>query len=199
MKVYQNDSDKELISKLQANEFQAFDILFHKYSERLYHFAFSFLKNDEDSKEIVQEVFYRIWKKREDLDSGKSFKSFLFKISYNLIVDQLRLKLKDNEYRKFLMEYFDANSSTQIEPGSDYDVLKKQIDTAINELPDKRKRIFKLSRENGWSHKEIAEELGISVKTVENQITLSIKHIKENLGKSAFPVLLFLSLFFTIR
>ena len=163
-------------------------------SLKIYRFSFSLLKNEEDSKEIVQEVFFRIWEKRDKIDSSKSFKSFLFTISYNLIVDQLRLRLKDKEYRGFLIKYFDSvnfNLSHEI----DYDTLNKKISNIIMELPNKRKRIYKLSRENGLSHKEIAKELGISVKTVENQINLSLKHLKTRLGKDIFPVLFFLFLF----
>lgn len=194
MNVLPNEGDKLLVSKLRNNEVKAFDSLFNKYSEKLYRFSFSLLKNKEDSKEIVQEAFLRIWKKRHEIDSSKSFKSFLFTISYNLIIDQLRLRLKDKEYRDFLVKYFDYekdNSSNIIE----YDALNKQINNAIEELPGKRKQIFKLSRKQGFSYKEIAKELGISVKTVENQINLSLKHLKSHLGRDVFPVLLFISLF----
>ena len=189
-----NEDDKLLVSRLRNNEIRAFDALFQKYSDRLYRFSFSLLKNDEDSKEIVQEVFFRIWNKREELDSSKSFKSYLFTISYRLIIDQLRLRLKDQEYRKFLQEYFNTNS-IEIESNLDYESLNKKIEIIIEELPEKRKLIYKLSRQKGYSHKEIAQQLGLSVKTVENQINLSLKYFKTRLGKDILPALLFLSIF----
>ena len=194
MNVLINKDDKQLVSQLINNEVKAFDALFQRYSEKLFRFSFSLLKNEEDSKEIVQEAFLRIWKKRQKIDSSKSFKSFLFTISYNLIIDHFRLRLKDKEYREFLAKYFE---SEKFDFGSDidYDILNGKIKNAVEELPAKRKRIFILSREKGLSHKEIAEELGISVKTVENQINLSLKHLKVRLGKDILPVLLFLSLF----
>ena len=91
--------DKEilLVSQLIKSDKKAFDALYHRYSKKLFSFSFSFLKNEEDSKEIVQEVFLRIWNKRKQIDGTKSFKSFLFTISYNLIIDQLRIKLKNKE------------------------------------------------------------------------------------------------------
>ncbi|MEN8117116.1 MAG: RNA polymerase sigma-70 factor [Bacteroidota bacterium] len=194
MNVLQNEDDKHLVVQLQNNEVKAFDTLFHKYSDKLYRFSFSLLKNDEDSKEIVQEAFLRIWKKRENIDTSKSFKSFLFSISYHLVVDQLRLRLKDREYREFLIKFFEVEKYS-LKNELDYEEIVVQIRKAVEELPSKRKQIYTLSREVGLSHKEISERLGISVKTVENQITLALKHLKSSLGKDIFPVILFLSLF----
>jgi RNA polymerase sigma-70 factor (ECF subfamily) len=194
MSLLEKDNDKLLVVQLVNNEVEAFDKLFHKYSEKLYRFAFSLLKNSEDSKEIVQEAFLRIWRKREAIDSTKSFKSFLFAISYNLIVDQLRLRLKDQEYRKFLISYFESESF-DLSSKLDYDKIVSQIRDAVDEMPAKRKQVYTLSRELGLSHKEIASRLGISVKTVENQITLALKHLKSKLGKDILPLILFLFLF----
>ncbi len=195
MKILHVDDEKKLVTQLKGNDIKAFDSLYHHYSQKLYQFSFSMLKNTEDSKEIVQEVFFRIWNKREDINTAKSFKSFLFTISYNLIVDQFRLKLKDQEYLKFLKRYFDSNTANQSNL-SDLETIRKQVQLAVNELPKKRKKIYQLSRENGLTHKEIAEHLKISVKTVENQISLSLKHIKLKLGKDILLVLLFLYLFY---
>lgn len=194
MEPLATENDKQLVAKLRNNEVQAFDSLFHKYSEKLYRFSFSLLKNEEDSKEVVQEVFFRIWNKRFDMDSTKSFKSLLFTISYNLIIDQLRLRLKDQNYRKFLRDYFDRQV-IKTDSNIDFETLSQQVDTAVEELPGKRKQIYKLSRENGYSNKEIARELGISVKTVETQINLSLRHIKFRLGDQILPAILFTALF----
>ena len=182
MKELSGYNDDILVSELKESDAGAFDILFHKYNDKLFSFSFSLLKNNEDSKEIVQEAFLRIWYKRKELDPHKSFKSFLFTISYNLIMDRLRLRLKDKEYRKFLEYYFEYKE-TEIRSESDYEILKKEIVKAVEELPEKRKYIFKLSREDELSHKEIAEKLDIKVKTVENQINLALKHIKGRLSK----------------
>lgn len=188
------DSDNSLVEQLKTNEIEAFDSLFHRYSEKLYGFSFSLLKKHEDSKEIVQEAFILIWKKRNNIDSSKSFKSYLFQISYNLIIDQLRYRLKDNEFREFLAGYFESEK-IELETRIDCETIEKKVKIALEELPEKRRRIFVLSREAGLSHKEIAAKLGISVKTVENQITLSLRHIRQKLGKDILAILLFLSIF----
>ncbi|MEN8122961.1 MAG: RNA polymerase sigma-70 factor [Bacteroidota bacterium] len=189
-----NKDDKQLVMQLQSNEVKAFDILFHKYSKELYRFSYSLLKNDEDAKDIIQEVFLRIWKKRDEINSSKSFKSFLFSISYHLVIDLLRSRVKDKKYREFLVNYFESDSFS-LKSELDYETIVKQIRIAVDELPAKRKQVYTLSREIGLSHKEIAVRLGISVKTVENQITLALKHLRSRLGKDTLPIILFLSLF----
>jgi RNA polymerase sigma-70 factor (ECF subfamily) len=187
-------NEKILVAELRNSDVEAFDFLYHQYSNKLYRFAFSLLKNEEDACEIVQETFFRIWEKRNNIDSSKSFKSFLFSVSYHLIIDQLRVRLKDQEFRNSLNKYFSEPSNFQ-ENRLDYNTLETEINKAVDELPEKRKEIYRLSREKGLSYKDIAEQLGVKPKTVENQINLALKHIKTRLGNDILPVLLFLSLF----
>ena len=187
-------NEKTLVGKLKNNEAEAFDALFHRYRDKLFRFSFSLLKNEEDACEIVQETFFRIWEKRNKIDSSKSFKSFLFSVSYHLIIDQLRERLKDQEFRNSLEKYFNKRVNFQ-ENRLDYNTLETEINKAVEELPEKRKEIYRLSREKGFSRKEIAGQLGVKPKTVENQINLALKHIKNRLGRDFLSVLLFLSLF----
>jgi len=186
--------EAESISMLQKGDLRAFDKLYHFYSPKLYRFAFSLLKNNEDAEGIVQEVFLILWKKRNEIDLTKSFKSYLFTISHNLIIDQLRKRLKEKEYQAYLKSYFNLTTLTP-EQATDYNIIKSQVDQAVEELPEKRKLIYKLSREKGLSHKEISKQLNISDKTVENQITLSLRHLRHRLGTEIPAVLLYLFLF----
>ncbi len=188
------ETEKMLLVLLRNGDTGAFDQLFRKYSPKLFRFALSLLKSDDDAREIVQETFFRIWNRRQEIAPDKSFKSFVFTISYNLMIDQLRLRLKDQEYRRFLSENFEIGQE-RLSVTIDYDTLCSQIEQAVEELPDRRKAIFTLSRNAGMSHREIAEKMGVSVKTVENQINLSLKHIRMRLGKDFLPALLLLSLF----
>lgn len=187
------ETEKMLLALLRNGDTGAFDQLFRKYSPKLFRFALSLLKSDDDAREIVQETFFRIWNRRQEIAPDKSFKSFVFTISYNLMIDQLRLRLKDQEYRRFLSENFEIGQE-RLSVTIDYDTLCSQIEQAVEELPDRRKAIFTLSRNAGMSHREIAEKMGVSVKTVENQINLSLKHIRMRLGKDFLPALLLLSL-----
>ncbi len=194
MSDYGNNDDAQLVQKLLNNELKAFDLLFYKYKDKLFRFAFSLLKNEEDAREIVQEVFIRIWDKRMEIDSGKSFKSFLFRISYNLIIDELKQRIKDEKFQKFLVSYFKSDTYS-LDEQLDYDILVKKVRAAVEGLPPKRKQIYILSREVGLSNQEIAQRMGITKKTVENQINLALKHIKSCLGKDFLVVILFISLF----
>ena len=183
-----------LLAQLNKGDKKAFDQIFKQYSKSLYYFSFSMLKNEEDAKDIVQEVFLKLWSERDKIDNTKSFKSFLFTISYNMTIDRLRKRIRDKKFRSFVEKEFDVSC---LENGImvDYDMINNKIQSAVNELPDKRQKIFRLSREGGYSNKQIAEELNIAPKTVENQITLAIKHIKSSLGKEIVPVMLFMYLF----
>jgi len=187
-------SDKQLADQIKKGQTHAFDQLFDRYSRPLYRFSKSLLKNHEDAEEVVQEVFFRIWKKRDELNERRSFQSFLFSIAYNLIIDQFRQRVKDQKYEQFLIKKAKQN---YLNPGNEleYKELKKQVNKAITELPKRRKKIYQLSRERGLSYKEIAGRLHIKPKTVENHINLALKYIRKQLGNKTLAVALFLSLF----
>jgi RNA polymerase sigma-70 factor (ECF subfamily) len=168
------------VSELKCGDVKSFDVLFHHYNERLYYFVLSLIKKQEDAEGIVQEVFLKIWANRSNIDLSKSFKSYVFTIAYNLSIDYLRRSIHEKEYIKHLEYYFNVESIS-VENEGDFNLVQSQVNKIIEELPKKRQQIFKLSRVNGLSHKEIASELNITVKTVENHIRLATKHLKERL------------------
>lgn len=187
-------SDRQLADQIKKGQTLAFDQMFDRYSQQLYRFSRSLLKNHEDAEEVVQEVFFRIWKKRDELNERRSFRSFLFSIAYNLIVDQFRQRVKDQKYEQFLIKEAQQNYLNP-ENKLEYKELKKQVNKAITELPDQRKKIYQLSREEGLSYKEIAGRLHIKPKTVENHINLALKYIRKRLGNKTLAIVLFLYLF----
>jgi RNA polymerase sigma-70 factor (family 1) len=172
--------EKQLVSLLKDNNVKAFDILFYKYSKNIYNYSFSILKDSDESKEIVQEVFCRVWNYRSKLDTEKSFKSLLFTITYRLIINHLRIKIKEKKYLNHVLDNYNPENNS-LNNNHEYSILSNQIENAVDELPEKRKKIFKLSRENCLSYIEIANELGITTKTVENQINLSLKYLRVRL------------------
>jgi RNA polymerase sigma-70 factor (family 1) len=187
--------DNVLVSDFLKGKVKAFDLLHEKYSDRLYGFAFKLLKNKEDALDSVQEAFLRIWQRRRELDADKSFKAFVFTISYNIIMDQLRKRLSDNNYLEFLKKHFQSEKVIS-ENEADFNILEKQIQSFIGKLPLRRKEIYRLSREKGLSNKEIAESLKISVKTVETQINLAVKFLKSRIEDGSIPAILFFAFFF---
>jgi RNA polymerase sigma-70 factor (ECF subfamily) len=188
--------DKKLVAEFLKGKVKAFDLLYEQYSGRLYRFAFMLLKNREDALDIVQETFLRIWKNREDLSEEKSFKSYLFTVSYNITVDLLRKRLNEKKYCEALEKNFGFSQQT-IENRAGFMILDHQIREVIEELPPRRREIFKLSRESGRSNKEIAADLDISVKTVETQLNLALKFLKSRLADGSVAGILFLSLFYS--
>jgi len=187
-------SDKQLADQIKKGQSHAFDQLFEQYSQPLYRFSKSLLKNHENAEGVVQEVFFRIWKKRDELTNIRSFQSFLFSIAYNVIVDQFRQKVKDQKYEQFLIQQAQQNYQNP-EEELEYKELKSLVNDALTELPERRREIYQFSREEGLSHKEIASRLNINSKTVENQINLALRHIRKRLGNKSLAILLFQFLF----
>ena len=188
------EDDVALVKSLLKGNVLAFNTLFRKYSNRLYHFAFGYLKSEVESEEIVQEVFTKIWEKRSELKKELSFRSYLFTIAFNIIRKHFRTKAYFSEYLK---SGISSDPDMQTSEKITYDSLHKYIAELVNQLPARRKEIFVKSRFEGLSIKEIAEELKISHKTVENQLTDALRFIRINLNKENIPVILFFILFFS--
>ncbi len=169
-----------LVQSLAKGNLLAFNSLYKEYSNRLYRFALGYLKSEEEAEELVQEVFMIIWEKRNELREELSFKSFLFTIAFNIIRKHFRTKA-------YLMKYLKSGVNSELDFQTSrnitYNSLQKYITDLIDQLPDRRKEIFVKSRVDGYSIKEISEELSISHKTVENQITTALKFIRTNLNR----------------
>ncbi|MBN2420104.1 MAG: RNA polymerase sigma-70 factor [Deltaproteobacteria bacterium] len=158
----------------------AFNTLFREYSGRLYSFANGYLKSEDESEELVQEVFTIIWEKRSELKEELSFKSFLFTIAFNIIKKHFRRRAYITQYFKSGVYHdMDIQTSQKIT----VDSLQSYILELVNQLPEKRKEIFMKSRFAGLSIKEISEELKISHKTVENQLTDALKFLRAKINR----------------
>ncbi len=186
--------EREYIIKLKKGSFSAFDHLFSVYRERLYTFAIGYLKVEEDAKELVQEVFVKVWENRHKLDEDRSFNSYLFTIAKNTILNYFRKKANEQNYLDYIKEHTGLSVSP-IEEKIEFSELQKEAHNLIGQLTPRQREIYRLSREKGLSNEEIARVLHISKKTVENQITLVMKYLREKLGQGSLIVLLFIILF----
>ncbi|HEX2974882.1 MAG TPA: RNA polymerase sigma-70 factor [Bacteroidales bacterium] len=182
-----------LVRELSRGNVLAFNSLFREYSRRLYGFAMGYLKSESESEELVQEVFTIIWAKRKELRKELSFKSFLFTISFNIIRKHFRTRAHLADY---LQSGLNEESDMQTSQLISYNSLYNYIATLAEQLPEKRREIFIKSRFEGMTVREISEELKISHKTVENQLTVALSFIRKNLKKEDLPAILFFSLFF---
>lgn len=182
--------DKEYVECLKKDDFIAFDSLFYKYSEKMYAFALSITRETFAAEEITQLVFMKVWEKRAQINEHFSFKSFLFSVAYHETISWLRKeKSKERRITTFVQNSdFLTNETEYAVEFRDMEYIANQF---VENLPEKRKKIFRLSREQGFTNKEISRELGISVKTVENQMTSALKYLREKLGKYQIIGLLF--------
>ncbi len=193
MAKYKEIEDEErLVRNLSKGNILAFNTLYKAYSGRLYRFANGYLRSDEEAEEVVQEVFTVLWEKRSELKHELSLKSYLFTIAFNIIKKHFRSKIYLSGYLSSgIFSDLDMNTSDKI----DYDSMHRYVRELVEKMPERRKEIFIKSRFEGLNIREIAEELGISRKTVENQLTAALKFLRENLDREFIPAVLFFYLF----
>ncbi len=187
--------DNELIENLRKGDVEAFDLVYEKYAQKLYAFSLKYLKSSEETKELVQSVFLKLWENQRNLRKETSFKSYLFTIAYNEICNLFRgRKYQQKFISEALTENREASDATANQ--IDYESVLQQIETIISGLPEKQKTIFVKSRIEGRSTKEIASELGLSPGTVDNYLSEASKFIRNSLKDKHLSVLLFFALFF---
>ncbi len=192
----QKISDTTLIDAIRRGDHFAFDQLFHKYAPILYAFVVSILKNEPESEGVVQDIFLKIWEKRKELQTGYSFKSYLFTIAYNATKKVYRQKLLDNKYKQDAAIVMGQNSSSDLNV-FEYRNLLDYVDTIIDRLPPARREIFIMSKKDGLKNEEIASILKISEQTVKNQLVAARKFlIAEAKKDNNRQGVLFFSLFF---
>lgn len=189
-----SNKELELVRKLREGDSTAFDLLFEQYSSKLFYFVNKYLNIREESEEIVQDVFLNIWKHRKEIRSEEAFKSYLYKIALNNIRNYFIKKQVQEKHKQFIaQEYLIENDPAHDEP--DYEAVIKRVDKLIEQLPEKRREIFLLSRKEGLDVSEIAQYLGISESTVKNQISSAIAFLKGEVKKGGLSGSLFLALF----
>ncbi|MEO2070415.1 MAG: RNA polymerase sigma-70 factor [Zunongwangia sp.] len=185
MTTFENKYNLFLQSLIQGEE-SAYASLVEKYHQNLCAYAISLTHDKDTAEDVVQNVFIRIWKKRKSLDKIKNFDGYLYQSVHNEFIDFLR---KEKTLLTHQGNYIESlNRLTQEE---DFDLvhLTKMISKEINNLPDRCKEIFLLSRKEGLMNKEIAEYLDISIKTVEFNISKAFKTLREKLGKDLHTLL----------
>ncbi len=187
-------AEKELVTLLKQGDALAFDELFEQYGKKLYGFALSYLKTENEAEELVQEVFVRLWENRKSLKPDQTFRSYLFTIALNQIRKYFRKKAIAIRHLSQL-DQTDFDYDNQTEEKIDYASTLSRIEQVIEQLPSRKKLIFKKSRIDGKTSKEIAEELNITAGTVDNQVSEAMKIIRETLKGEQLSILLFLALF----
>jgi RNA polymerase sigma-70 factor, ECF subfamily len=187
-------SDVELMQEIKADNMFAFDVLYKKYSKKVYKFGYSILKSAEESENLTQDVFLNFWENRLKIEKESSVKSYIFTITYHSAVSSLRKKAKESEF----VEYLKVLQQTSEDPVSvelEYKELANKLDEIIKKLPPRQKEVYQLHRIEGLNYKQIAERLNISVNTIENHMASALKTIRKNLGNYSLVAILFWYLF----
>jgi RNA polymerase sigma-70 factor (ECF subfamily) len=159
----------------------AYKELFVSYHKRLVNFSQTITKSKESAEEVVSDVFLKIWTIRSTLTQIENFHLYIYIITKNLSINRV---LKDQKLRSFSLDETTIDTRNLYSSPEQLMItaeMQKRIRTAIQMLPPKCQLIFKLVREDGLKHKEVAELLGLSVKTVENQMTIALKKITESI------------------
>lgn len=178
---YKEITDQALIALLKQGDLTAFDEIYSRYSGPMYKFALSILRDEEECDDVLQNLFIWLWEHREDLKIT-SLKAYLFAaVKFNLagVIRVSNRRMEILAGAPILQEAIDDHSLELNE-------LVSLIKSFTESLPDRAKEIFDLSRNQYLTNKEIAKHLGISEKTVENQINISLKRLKTHLGRMYF-------------
>ena len=182
MAVFSSLPDDELVLLLKGGSEPALTALYLRYWDRLLTVATNRLDNHEEAEECVQDVFFRLWQRREDLQLSHSLVTYLaVAVKYRVINAMDKLYRLRNRWES---SYADL-AKYEVFSAEDYLLekeLKEQIAGSINKLPEKCRIVFKLSREQGLTYKQIAADLDISEKTVEAHISKAMKDIRGNLA-----------------
>lgn len=172
---------QELVERLRAGDVRAVEELYDRYFRKLYLSAFAVLKDRFASEDIVQEVFVSLWQRREGLVLNRSFEAYLTRAVRNQVLNHIRL---DKAQHVSLFERLEERIWGPADPENQLYVkeLQLRVQGIVEQMPEKMRAVYQLSRVEGLSHKEIAERLNLSPKTVEAQIRNALIRLRESLG-----------------
>ena len=179
MTDYSNYTDADIRALMKAGDEQALAHIYNKYWEGLFVSVHNILKDQQACEDIIQEIFIKLWDKRENLEISISLKAYLFASCRYEVFRQI----KTQKVQVGLFDGLEERLYTPSAYGSlEHKELLQQINSIVATLPEKCREVYKLSREENLSHKEIAEKLNISTKTVENHMTRALSQLRASLG-----------------
>jgi RNA polymerase sigma-70 factor (ECF subfamily) len=175
----QYENEKELLLSLSTGDEEAFKFIYQKYWQPLFLSAYNVLKNREACEDIIQEIFIQLWRKRGTLNVTSSLSAYLFTATRYQVFHYIKKSVGRQELFEDLEERF---STDALDIPLYVKELQERINIAVADLPEKCRDIYRLSREHQLSYKAIAEHLQISPKTVENQLSIALKKLRDALG-----------------
>lgn len=182
----QSLSDEQLFALIRKNDINAFELVYHKYWSKLYLSAYNVVRNKQVSEDITQEVLVNLWLKRESLQVTALYAYLYTAVRYQVFNNIRSGKVRTSRLNK-LNELFSNNDGEGLLSEKE---INRLLEKGIAELPEKCRQVFIMSRKQHLSTKEIAAKLGISPKTVENQLTIALNRLRIVLGDYIFIMLL---------
>lgn len=183
--------DIELVYQLQQDSQKAFNRIYDIYSARLYAYCMQYVKSREDSEEIVQDVFIKLWTNRHSIVHGELLGGFIFKIAKNQIINRYKSRLNSfvfEEYVNYCNEMsFSVDDTANV---VEYDDFCLSLKKAMTSLPSTQREVIEQVRFNQKSVKETAENLKLKEQTVKNALSTGLKTLKELLKRSAIIIFL---------
>jgi RNA polymerase sigma-70 factor (ECF subfamily) len=176
--------DTARLKAIKKGNIQEYELLFREYFQPLLSYAISILKSESEAEEVVQDIFFNLWKNKKKLNVHTSFSSYLYKAVHNNCLQVLKKEKRKLNYQQ---EQRNWNYHESFNPDEilQYNELNEKINNIVDELPENCKTIFKLSRFQGLKYSEIAEKLAISIKTVEANMTKALKHLRRHMDEYA--------------
>jgi RNA polymerase sigma-70 factor (family 1) len=174
-------TERDVFTNLNIGDEASFERLFRAYYPRLCAYAATMLTDRDEAEEIVQTMFCRIWEQRAQLDITTSMQAYLFRAVRNASLNQIKKNQLRESYKAMNLDNINQNPEYQPDHSTEL-ALKQRIEQAIADLPEQCRLIFKMSRFEELKYKEIADQLGISIKTVENQMGKALKVLRYRLA-----------------
>lgn len=170
-----------MLMEMAEGNAAAFAALHRRYWNEIYSLALSFLKFPEAAEDIVQEVFVKLWLRREALPEVREFRPYVMVMARNEIISAMRKDaVRQKRHDRFLADSGPLHTDA---PGVPVSETERLVREALNGLTEKQREIFALSREEGLSHDMIAARTGLSRKTVSNTITIVLNHLRTSLAR----------------
>ncbi|HHT29138.1 RNA polymerase sigma-70 factor [Petrimonas mucosa] len=190
MEEYRGDSsgpteEQILIRQLKRGEMGSYEIIFHRYYSLYFQFAKGMLKDEQAAEDILQNVFMKIWMKRERLNENQSIRNYIYVLTKREILNHFRLKYHSQVILTEEIRQFDMADKHKIQE-LDYHELRETVQQVIDCMPPRRRDIYCMSRLKSIPNKEIAQQLGISIRTVEKHLELALQTFRKQLGDFLF-------------
>lgn len=186
---------------MRENKSIVFDSIFRRTYSRLYFYALSLLSDESDADDVVEEVFAGLWRRMDEIDLEDNIEGFLYRAVYTRSVNVLKRRNVDagrlaaiEDINNMRMEYYSGFNDDPLHRMENAE-LRRKIEDTINMLPEKCRQVFRMSYLNGMRNNDIAEELQLSVRTVEAHMYRALRFLRERLGECLTAAVIFFHFF----